>query len=157
MPTPYDRRVQQNIAEAQRLFSKEGFELAVEDASLVVKDPPRESGFPVVIFLLAIVKDLFDILELTVVGIIITKILSVLFGIVLFFWCLGKLSGGWWKKKLIRYIWKRYIIAMAIEAIPFIAIIPANMIFILMVHNREKKVVKIFNSLLEQLRESGVR
>ena len=103
------------------------------------------------------VKDIIDFgLELTLVGIIFTKILSFIFLIILFLWCHNKISGKWWKKRMIGWIWKRYIAVVILELMPFFVIIPANVILILMAHHKEKKVVKLFDLLLEELNKAGV-
>ena len=90
------------------------------------------------------------------VGIIFTKILSFIFLIILFLWCHNKISGKWWKKRMIGWIWKRYIAVVILELMPFFVIIPANVILILMAHHKEKKVVKLFDLLLEELNKAGV-
>lgn len=123
--------------------------------NLLATPPEKEPPFPTVIFIFAILKDLIDTAELTIIGIIVTKILTVIFGVILFFWVLGKASGGWWKKKVIKWLWKRYIAVLIIELIPFAGLIPANTIFILMAHKRETKVVKAINLALEELKKAG--
>lgn len=64
-------------------------------------------------------------------------------------WCKGRISGGFWKKKAIGWLWKRYLATFIIELIPFFNIIPTNVIFVLMAHYKEKKMVKLFNAALE--------
>jgi hypothetical protein len=64
---------------------------------------------------------------------------------------LGKISGGSYKKPLIKYIWRRFAIVFLVELIPIVKIIPANTIFILLAHFRETKIVKVFNFALEKM------
>jgi hypothetical protein len=112
--------------------------------------------FPILIVMLAIIDDIIDFLELTIIGMLLTKALALVIAIVLFFWVLGKASGGWWKKRLIGWLWKRYIVATLIEFTPLGGIIPANTIFVLMAHYREKKLVKAANLVLEELHKAGI-
>lgn len=123
--------------------------------NLLATSPEKAPPFPVVIFIFALLKDLIDTAELTIIGIVITKILTIIFAVILFFWILGKASGGWWKKKVIKWLWKRYVAVIIIELIPIVGLIPANAIFVLMAHKRETKVVKAINFALEELKKAG--
>ena len=66
------------------------------------------------------IKDAVDFLDLTIIGAVAVFFFSVIYAIVLAFWSYGKISGGWWKKALIKKILIRYGICMTLEAIPFI-------------------------------------
>ncbi len=46
---------------------------------------------------------------------------------------------------------------LGVEFIPIVKIIPANTIFILLAHYREKKIVKLFNLALEEMRSGGLK
>ncbi len=108
-----------------------------------------------IILSLAVLKDLLDILTtLSIVGIPFSIALSVVITLILFFWSLGKMSGGWWKKKLVRWMLTWLIIAFLGEATPFLQVLPIASIFVLMAHHREKKVVKLFNQVLEELHKA---
>jgi len=126
------------------------------DAQLLIKEKPVEPNFPFIMLSIAILKDILDAADLSVIGVIVTTPITFVIAIVLFIWILGKLSGGWWKKGMIRWLWTRYILAMAIEFTPFGKMIPATTILILMAHYREKKIVILLNGALEQLRKAGV-
>jgi hypothetical protein len=118
---------------------------------------PAEANFPHMFFLLALLKDTLDIpLELSIIGIVLTTILSFFIAVAIFFWCKGKMSGGWWKKKVIRWLWIRYVAVVILEFIPFFKLIPATTIFVWMVHNKEKEIVKLFNEVLETIKKRGV-
>lgn len=127
-----------------------------EDEVILINKAPKAPQFPFIIVLMAIFKDIVDFLNLTLVGAPIPVVAAFIVGIVLFFWVLGKASGGWWKKKLIKWLWNRYIVALLIEFIPFINMVPATTIFILLAHYREKKLVKAINFALEQLKKGGL-
>jgi hypothetical protein len=114
--------------------------------------------FPYFIFTIAVLKDIVDVIAtITVVGIVLSMALSFLFALILFMWTMGKMSGGWWKKKLINYILVRYGITIIIEFIPGVNIIPTTTIFILMAHYRETKIVKLMNLALEKMHSAGIK
>lgn len=122
----------------------------IDEADLTL-EKQESSNFPQIMFGAALFKDILDWLQVTGVWAIVSTILSVILSAIILIWLIGKMHGAWWKKKLIRGLWVRYVIAMLIEYIPFISIIPANTILILMAHFREKKIVIIFNKILENL------
>lgn len=146
----------EGVAEILKRTFPEHYEYFDEgEEELLVTEPVEKPRFPLLIVLAAASKDTLDILEFTIIGAILTVPLSLLLGLVLFIWCLGKISGGWWKKALIKWLWKRYVFTLIIEFIPLFKIIPATTIFVLMAHYREKKIVKIANLALEELKAAG--
>jgi hypothetical protein len=141
----------------QRIFNQNNEDFDGIDIKLLINKPPQTPQFPFLMVSLAFIKDVIDIpLELTLIGIVFTTVFSLLLGLVLFIWCFGKLRGGWWKKKLISWVWKRYILTIILEFIPFIKIIPVTTIFVFMVHYKETKLVKIANQALEELKKLGL-
>jgi hypothetical protein len=124
-----------------------------EYEEIPMDEAPEEPDFPILILIAAIGKDILDVvLTVTIVGAIFTGLLSFVLALVLFFWILGKTGGGWWKKALIRKLWMRYVMSLAIEFLPVGNIIPANTIFVLMAHYSETKAVKLANEAFERLR-----
>ncbi len=149
------------IQAVQNILQKSAQENDVEyddaDATLLIKEPPQQPDFPYIMVSIAILKDILDVpVELSIIGIVITTALSFLLAIILFIWILGKLSGGWWKKAMVRWIWVRYIFAILIEFLPFFKIIPATTILVLMAHYREAKIVMFFNAALEEFRRKKI-
>jgi peptidoglycan biosynthesis protein MviN/MurJ (putative lipid II flippase) len=140
----------------KRISNEQNVEYVEEDSELLVTDPPVLPNFPIAMFVIAVLKDILDTLDLTGIGIILTTALSFLMALILFIWFLGKLGGGWWKKRVVSWLWARYVLVMVIECIPLFKIIPATTILILMAHNKEKKIVKLFNAALDELRRAGV-
>ncbi len=140
------------------LFSSKGECFKPEDAEqLVTEAPPQVPSFPTLMFGMALVKDMLDVLDFTVIGVIATFLFSIVFAFALALWSLGKISGGWWKKILIRKLLVRFAITFAIEMIPFIRIVPTNIVFVLLAHYHETKVAKLFNEALERLHAAGVK
>ncbi len=145
---------QRIIGRVREIFRDGGENFEEGDEKLLVANPPQEPDFPYMIVMMAAMKDLLDIpLELTLIGIIFTTMLSLVLACILFIWCLGKTSGGWWKQKIIRWIWIRCVATILLEFIPFFKMVPATTIFILMAHFHEKKIVRLFNVALEELRK----
>ncbi len=145
----------QAIREVQELFRAQKEELSnaeLDELTNLNAKPASLPDFPYIIVSLAILKDIFDFGDVIVIGIIFTTALSFVIGVVLFFWTMGKTSGGWWKKRLIKKLWTKYIFALAIEFIPFLKIIPTTTIFVLLARYDETKVVKLINTSLERLR-----
>lgn len=158
-----NKAINQTLGKVKEIFRKEGEEFEDSDAKRLAEDPPTHSDFPFMILAVAIAKDALDWvgtgLALTVIGIIVwifVYIVGLVLALVLLMWCFGKTSGGWWKKRIIRYLWIRYILAMCIELVPGLNVVPANTIFVLMVHYREKKIVKLFNLALEEMKKAGI-
>ena len=75
--------------------------------------------------------------------------------VILFFWIRGKISGGLWKKQMIKWLYRRLLLAAVIEIFPVLKIIPATTILILMAHYHEKKIVKLFDLTLEELKRTS--
>lgn len=161
----YEKNVTTSIQDTKRVITeiKQMFRSQQEDLSDAELDemtklnakPAPLPDFPYMIVSLAIFKDILDFGDVIIVGIIITTALSFLIGVVLFFWTMGKVSGGWWKKRLIKKLWTKYVFAIAIEFIPFLKIIPTTTIFVLLAHYDETKVVKLINASLERLRSTN--
>lgn len=149
------RFVREGMKQAKEILKKQGFYQDGDIENLLSTKKVELPPFPMFIFVIAILKDLIDIADITLVGVVITTLLSILFSIILFFWLIGKVSGKWWKKKVLNWLWKRYIAAIIIEFIPFLKIAPVMTIFVIMAHRRETKVVRAINFALEELKKVG--
>lgn len=148
---------QKTLEEIRGMFKDEGEDFEEGDTELLIKNPPQKANFPFLIFPLAVLKDIVDALDLTGVGAIFTMVTSFVLVIILFIWFLGKMQGGWWKKKMLTWLLKRLGLVIVIECIPLLKIIPATTILILMAHFRETKIVGLMNSALERLRHAGIK
>lgn len=139
------------------LFASKGEKFEEEDAEKLDSGPPTHPHFPSIITSVAVLKDLLDIpLDLSLVLTVAVFFLSLALALILAFWCMGKISGGWWKKSLIRWLWIRFFMMAVIEFIPFVQMVPANTIFVLMAHYKETKIVKLFNQALEIMHGQGI-
>jgi hypothetical protein len=143
------KNIQDRIDATVALFKKEGFELSLKGNSLETGEPSR-GGFPVEIFTLSVFKDIFDGLELTLVFIIVTKILSAILAVILFLWTSIHFSGRFWEhsakkeRSKIRY---RLLLACLIEMVPFLGMLPADSFFVWWARMREKKIIHLFDQV----------
>jgi hypothetical protein len=150
-------RIARSYDAVAELFASRGETFEDEDAQKLEEgDAPKKPSFPFMIVMVSVLKDILDWpLDLTVVLAIAAFCLSIFLGLILAFWTMGKISGGWWKKSLIRWLWLRFFIMLGIELIPFVNLAPANTIFVLMAHYKETKIVKLFDEALEILHRGG--
>ena len=150
------RAVQDNIGSVQNFF-KDNNEVFDTDATPELKGAlPSEPSFPVIIFILAITKDVLDWpANLSVVLAVFASVLSFVIGIIIFLWLLGKL--GFFKKQLLKWAWKRFIVVIAAEIIPGLNMLPWATVFVYLAHKKETKLVRLLFASLErlQLRSGG--
>jgi hypothetical protein len=138
--------------ELERLAKEGDLSYEADDSKLLLENAPEKPQFPTVMLTLALLKDLFDAVDATLILIVLTTVLSFVISLVLFLWILGKMGGGWWKRKIIKKLWVKWGIATVIEFIPLGKIIPATTIFVLMVHYDESKIVRVLNGALSRMR-----
>jgi hypothetical protein len=91
-----------------------------------------------------------------VVTIPVAMIIGIMTSFMLFFWMWGKVKGMWYKKMILGWAWKRFIITAFAESFPILNIFPGATIFVLMAHFRETKVVRLMNAALDAIHEGGV-
>ncbi len=127
--------------------------LSQSDQRTVVLQKATMPTFPIFILIAALFKDILDIpTNLSLVAALLSSIFGFFLSMIIFFWIFGKMNGKWWKKRLIKWLWKRYVLAMIVEMLPGISLVPLATIFVLMAHYREKKIVILANKALEALR-----
>lgn len=150
------RRLRAQVSDTESkvldLLAENEIQLAPEEINFETARPVPEPGKPYLIYMLAVIVDVLNVLEFTFVLILPIKIISFVFLIIIMAWMFGKLGGAWWKKRLFSKLWKRYIITFLIEIIPIVAIIPATTFFVLIAHHHEKKIVILFNKTLEMMK-----
>lgn len=134
------------------LFDSEAINYEEGDAKLLITNRPVKPDFPFGIFFLAVVKDVLDALQLTILLALLVLVITLPILLILAFWFHNKMSGVWWKKKLLAKFWKRFAPAALIESLPLVGLIPATTILVLMAHHSETKFVQMLNGALESLR-----
>ena len=123
----------------------EDYSFSAEETEELTYNPPKEESFPMLIIMVAIFKDMIDLGSFGLLGIITSPI----FIMILFFWRFGK--SNYIRRKLTKWILRRYIAAFVIGIIPGLNILPEATILVLLIHYREKKVVQEFYKALEVL------
>jgi len=103
---------------------------------------PSEASFPLLIFLVALIKDILDAFT----GGVFSFIFSLLFGFVLWLWWFNKTS--FIKKYIRKWVIKRVIFFIVGDSIPFAAVLVPSSLLIVLWHYREKKIVKAFKFAL---------
>lgn len=148
--------ITRTMKEIREVFNSEKEDFDEEDALDVLNNPPDPVHFPIFIFTLSVTKDALDMLDLTLIGIVVTTLFTIFTSITIFFWMFGKVKGKWWKKKILRFLIRRSIIMIFGEMLPFIKMIPTTTIFVLMAHYKEKKIVRLMNVALEMMHKGGI-
>ncbi len=153
---PRDRKKLLNLQQKiEDLYQSRDEEFDAE-LEVVYNNPPEKPTFPVLMITFAFIKDFLDVLDLLLIGMIFTTLLSFVLAVVLFIWVTTK-GGDWWKRKLIRWIWVRYIAVIFLEFIPFVKLVPATTLLILMVHNKENKLVQLANESMEMIQSFSIK
>ncbi|MDO8619879.1 MAG: hypothetical protein Q7R64_00850 [bacterium] len=152
----------------QELFKKEGLEFTASDLPAIANFKPEKSPFPILIFLLAVTKDIVDLFVifpdlagLTVIGIIFTvsvRMLVLAFTIIVttvfWLWMIGKISGlaRFGMRGAVKlYVRRRVQQGTAGFFVECIApYIPFTTIFVILAHHHENKYVKLFIEASEQ-------
>lgn len=139
--------IKEGIHGIRQIFKKNGEDLGSEEEAAIIRDdpPPPWPELPWFALYCSICKDLIDftLIELTGVGYVVVLILGWILWVFLFFWFLGKMNGTWWRSLLIKRFWVWMVGVFVLESIPFLKIIPANTILVLLAHYKEKKVVRL--------------
>lgn len=110
-----------------------------EDIEIAKNSQPESPNFPVMVFCLALVKDITDMASLGTIGIIVNIIVAPVF----FFYLWGKL--GFVKKRL----WRWLILTVVAEFVPGISFIPMSTVFVLRAHATERKQIEKMLNFIE--------
>ncbi|MBP7811391.1 MAG: hypothetical protein KA054_00945 [Candidatus Moranbacteria bacterium] len=80
------REVEGGVIERVRnIFRDQGEDFDEDDKRLLSSEPVQKPGFPIIIFTFAVIKDCLDLpLELSIIGIVLTTLLSLLLSAILF-------------------------------------------------------------------------
>jgi len=118
----------------------EGNEIEQEEIEEIKSDAFRKPHFPLMIFILALFKDLIDIVSLGIIGAIINIVVSIIIRIYLF----GKVSF------VKRMIYKKFLTSQIVEYIPIVNMIPLWTIFVIRAYLTEKKAINRVLTALEK-------
>lgn len=125
----------------------------MKDFLLLKENPPEEPGFPFFMLVLALIKDIADLLIIS----------SLIFGLIYFpismMWTYTRSKrisfGSKVAIKLIRKrVVKRMVISGAAETIPALGILPLATVFVLLNHYSETKMVRVFLQAVEIIEKS---
>jgi len=142
----------QQQKEAERAFTEEGLEYGPEEIGEILKaQEPEMPSFPYFLFILAVIKDLLDSLDLTGVGALITTLLSVVVGGILFLWILARFKGAAWKRSQAKKMAVRLLVVCGIEFVPFLKIIPSNTVWVCLAYSGEKRAAEGIRTALGKL------
>ena len=135
--------------------------------------------FPIILFSIALVLDLVDVAQLTGIGWFIMVIVNAIFFVILLIWIRKRLSimfragskrlyKGPMKKILIRnlnrmtkkiigrYVSRRLAAILIVNFIPFIGILSSWAFFVVLAHNKQKKIARGYMFMVEKI-ESATR
>jgi hypothetical protein len=152
---------------------------AVEDLEDIANTEANEPDFPMFTFIVALTVDVLGFADFTGVGWFIMCIVEIIFTIVLFFLMFGKLNtlftagsksafkyrkrGGrrsfgtqsamnkMVKKFLGKYISRRLAAILIVKIIPFIGILGSSAFFVVLAHNKQKKIVRQYMLVIERV------
>jgi len=110
-------------------------------------DLPEHPPLPVMMFIIALAKDGFDIISFGMMGWLATA----LFSLILLGWTFTKSSAV--QRQLNRWVIARLAFLVAIGMIPGINFIPEATIMVFLVHNKESTIVKFLYKGLEGTHE----
>jgi hypothetical protein len=125
-----------------------GEELQIEDfEEIKIEGLPERPSFPIMVFILAVLKDFTDLLSFGLLGVLTNIIAWIAIRMYLF------RKVGFIK----RWLYKRYVFTLILEFIPFISMIPQWTIFVLRGYAKEKKRVDEVLTAVERLllKEAG--
>ncbi len=150
-------KITRAVEEAKKILSDGGEKVSTDELIEMAQKPKEKVSFPLEIFLLAITKDILDgVTEVGGVTTVIGQIVSIIVGVILFFWTFSKVSGWFsYKKRLIKSIFRLLAGTVIVEFLPFIRILPANTVFVLLAHYNETKFVRLVNLALDVMHEKN--
>lgn len=145
-------RAKENLTPNNTGYSNQATDqFSEEEINEIKGNLPSTPSFPLIIFSIAILKDVLDFAELSIIGIILSWAATIIFALIIWFWTLGKVS--FVKKMIIR----RLALMIAIALVPVIDLLPEASIFILWVHFREVKyigdILRAFERTLERIED----
>ncbi len=141
--------------EAERAFQAQNLDYSPEEIKEITKaDAPKKPRFPFFILILALIKDLLDLLTLTAVGYVVSLVVSLIIAAIILVWAFSRGSGPLKKRQMKRSL-TRFIIANFADLIPLVNVLPWETIFVLMTHNSDKQDIENVENALHKIQ--GIR
>lgn len=125
-----------------------------QDIKEILQDPPEEPELPINMLTGGVIKDIVDVAGLTGVGLVLTTIFSIIFSTVLFFWVMGRGGTGGISRAMIKQAIRLLAGIVVAEFIPVVQIVPATTLFILWVHNKDKKLFVFVGDIIKSISKS---
>ena len=127
-----------------------------QDQTLTIEETQIESlsvssnvELPILIIIVALLKDISDIVSTGIAGII----TSLVFGMIIYLWIFSKSTII--QRRMMKWFIRRFVVVIIIGIIPLINFVPEATILVLLVYNREKGIVKDFFDSLEGVYRIG--
>lgn len=118
--------------------------LNLEQVQNVILEGAPRADFPVIIMTVAVFKDILDAISLGLAGVI----TSLFMALIIYLWVFTK--ANFIQKRLMRYFIRR-LWWLLFGFIPGLNFIPESIILVLLIHNKEKKIVKAFYERADRL------
>lgn len=110
------------------------------EATTITQEVMNAPTLPILLFGFAILKDIFDLFDFTLIGIVLTTAFSIFVWSAVAFWLIGK------RKAVVSYILNRRKMKttalIVADFIPFVKIFSGATLFILMIHKAEKQMAE---------------
>jgi hypothetical protein len=111
-------------------------------------------GFPFIMVYFAVVKDILDPLELTIIFLVFIKILTFLMAVVVWFWSRHQMHGGLLKRAQIKVVIRLlYSLMVFLELIPLASFFPWTTVYVVFVHSYTKGKAKLQNKLADLIQK----
>lgn len=127
--------------------------LSTDEIKGILKDPPGEPVFPMLMFVGAAMKDVVDSADISGIGIVVTTVFSIIFNTFLFIWVRSRGGSGGVSKAMIRKILQRLAATIVVEFIPLLKIIPATTLFVLWVHSQDKALFTFIRGVMGRMKK----
>lgn len=132
---------------------EEGDESLVIDETRSLKAPPDHPSFPFIILGLALLKDSLDILALTGILWVIMFPFTLAISITIMIWTISRLQMEYMHKHRMRKYAIRGV-ALLLEQIPGVGVLPLATVFVLLTHFDDTKMVKFIWFVVEQVQRT---
>ncbi len=139
---------------------------SIEDLKEIASIEIEKLSFPMLLFLIALFFDLFDLIEFSGIGYFVTLIVKIIFTIYLFFWMSGKLGTIFRSaskllfksrigkailiKSARKFLTRRLALIFVFNIIPILGILASNAFFVFLAHNHMNKIAQTYINFIEE-------